>query len=64
MGVPFKDAKKALKALIDSMTDQDTLSIQTLGEGRGTMDFWGAVPTTVAAKVEAKLFADKLVTRC
>jgi len=54
-------AKQALKALIDSLTPNDTLTIQTFGR-RGTMQLWGSAFATPEEKTDAKRFVDSVQT--
>lgn len=51
----FVQAKEALVSLIDTLTPQDTFSIQTFGI-QGTEDLWGSAPATQDEKEDAKEF--------
>ena len=52
-------AKIALKKFIDTLSPQDTFTIQTFAS-KGTMDLWGSGPGTQDEKKSAKIFLDAL----
>jgi len=54
-------AKQALLSLIDTLTPQDTITIQTFGR-LGTTGLWGSGPGTPDEKDEAKAFVNSLTT--
>ena len=55
----LSDTKKALKTAIDSLDDEDTLTIQGFS-ARGTEELWGTAKATPEEKVDAKEFVDEL----
>ena len=55
----LEDAKKALSLFIDTLTPQDTFTIQTFGN-TGTEDLWGSGLATLGEKNDAKEFLSTL----
>lgn len=57
----IKKSTEGIKDFIDTLTPDDTFTIQTFAS-RGTMDLWGPLPATADEKVDAKLFLDEKMT--
>jgi len=51
----FEGARKALAAFVNTLTPQDTFTIQTF-DRRGTKELWGPKPATEASKKQANAF--------